>query len=212
MGGPVKELRDASPQGSAQPQRLVYGTTRVSGLIVFQGAGHKKITVTGQSVSARAPGHLFWVLPLAGHACEAFKDLYLDDFELKDTEISWGADPANAAYRQWSSNPALCVADYLTDRELGMGVPTAHIDWDLVVTAATVCDTLVDALGPVQPGNTLGPHIRHERFTSNGALLTRGHPSGQPHAVVGDHAGRDLRDRGEGDDPCPFMDGAGGIV
>ena len=65
------------------------------------------------------------------------------------------------------------MADYLTDRELGMGVPTAHIDWDSVVTAATVCDTLVDALGPVQPGNTLGPHIRHERFTSNGALLTR---------------------------------------
>ena len=143
-------------QGSAQPQRLVYGTTRVSGLIVFQGAGHKKITVTGQSVSARAPGHLFWVLPLAGHACEAFKDLYLDDFELKDTEISWGADPANAAYRQWS---ALCVADYLTDRELGMGVPTAHIDWDSVVTAATVCDTLVDALGPVQPRKHPGsPH------------------------------------------------------
>ena len=271
-------------QGSAQPQRIVYGTTRVSGPIVFQGAGHKGFTVHGQTVSARAPNHLFWVIPLAGHQCEAFKDIYLDDFEIKHTEISWGADgggtsyvlsglayrtstdsyvrafahlgsitqtanarltevfaavpnvkdaawtaqhrgqgiayavldllkkdskrwrqifherapstvgivvqgknnlydprldtqpgadPANAAYQQFSSNPALCVADYLTDGELGMGVPTAHIDWDSVVTAATECDTLVDGLGPVLPGNTLGPRIRHKRFTSNGALLTR---------------------------------------
>ena len=270
-------------QGAAQPQRIVYGTTRVSGPIVFQGAGHKEVTVDRQTVSTRAPGHLFWVLTLAGHACEAFRDIYLDDFEIKHTQISWGADgggtsyvlsglayrtstdsyvrafahlgsttqtadtrltevfaakgnkdadwtaqhrgqgiayavldllkkdsstwrrifherapstvgivvqgknnlydprletppgadPANAAYRQFSSNPALCVADYLTDGELGMGVPTAHIDWDSVVTAASVCDTLVDGLGPVLPGHTLGPRIRHKRFTSNGALLTR---------------------------------------
>ena len=102
-----------------------------------------------------------------GIVVQGKKDLY---DPRRDT--SPGNEPANAAYRQWSSNPALCVADYLTDRELGMGVPTAHIDWDSVA-AASVCDTLVDGLGPVQAGQTLGPRLRHKRFTSNGALLTR---------------------------------------
>ena len=60
----------------------------------------------------------------------------------------------------YSDNPALCLADYLTDTILGMGIPTSKIDWDAVEIAAEGCDASV----PV-PGGT------EKRFTCNGVVF-----------------------------------------
>jgi hypothetical protein len=60
----------------------------------------------------------------------------------------------------YSDNPALCLADYLTDTILGMGIPTSKIDWDAVEIAAEGCDASV----PV-PGGT------EKRFTCNGVIF-----------------------------------------
>ena len=63
---------------------------------------------------------------------------------------------------EWSDNPALCVADYLHDSRLGMGaegVSYNDIDWELVATAADVCDVTVSTPGGSQ-----------KRFTCNGAI------------------------------------------
>jgi len=40
----------------------------------------------------------------------------------------------------WSSNPALCVRDYLTNAAYGLGEVSSSIDDELVKTAANVCD------------------------------------------------------------------------
>jgi hypothetical protein len=58
-------------------------------------------------------------------------------------DSSPGADPTNASYAAWTSNPALCLADYLTDANLGLGESTARIDWDMVADAADICDETV---------------------------------------------------------------------
>ena len=49
----------------------------------------------------------------------------------------------------YSTNPALCVADYLTDTVLGMGIPTTKIDWPAVTIAANGCAVEVDVPGAV---------------------------------------------------------------
>lgn len=71
-----------------------------------------------------------------------------------------GANPTNATYIAYSDNPALCVADYLTNTQFGMGVATAKIDWPEVIIAADACDVSV-----VVPGGT------EKRFTANGVLF-----------------------------------------
>jgi len=60
----------------------------------------------------------------------------------------------------YSTNPALCVIDYLTDTYLGMGIPSSKIDWDAVEVAADGCDALVNV-----PGG------QESRFTCNGVLF-----------------------------------------
>ena len=77
-------------------------------------------------------------------------------------DTSPGANPTNIAYAPYSANPALCVADYLTNTVFGMGIPPDKIDWDTVVTMANGCDNNV-----VIPGDTV-----EDRFTCNGALYT----------------------------------------
>jgi hypothetical protein len=71
-----------------------------------------------------------------------------------------GQDTTNASYITYSTNPALCVVDYLTDTYLGMGVSVSKIDWDSVTTAADGCDVSVSV-----PGGT------ESRFTCNGVLF-----------------------------------------
>ena len=44
---------------------------------------------------------------------------------------------------EYSANPALCLADYLCDNDLGMGEDPARIDWASVASAANECDEVV---------------------------------------------------------------------
>ena len=72
-----------------------------------------------------------------------------------DTKTTW----------EWSDNPALCVADYLRDSTVGMGaegITSSDIDWDMVGSAATVCDVEVSIPGVDSP--------TEKRFTCNGPL------------------------------------------
>jgi hypothetical protein len=78
----------------------------------------------------------------------------------------------NATTWAWSDNPALCAADYATggstvfdvatpkDR-LGVRVPSARIDWPLVISSANKC-----AETPAVPGGT------QQRYRCNGVLIT----------------------------------------
>ena len=75
-------------------------------------------------------------------------------------DTSAGANPTNATYQQWTDNPALCAANYLTDTTFGLSVPVAKIDWDAVETAADACDVLVAI-----------PSGTQKRFTANGVLF-----------------------------------------
>jgi hypothetical protein len=62
-------------------------------------------------------------------------------------DSSPGANPTNPLYRAYSTNPALCLADYLT-LNIGVGDAPSRIDWLLVVAAANICDELVPIPGP----------------------------------------------------------------
>ena len=76
-------------------------------------------------------------------------------------DTSAGANPSNSSYQGWSDNPALCIANYLTDTKFGLGVATSKIDWAAVVTAANACDVSV----AIPTGTT------EKRFTANGVLF-----------------------------------------
>ena len=67
------------------------------------------------------------------------------------------ATPSTWAY---SSNPALCLADYLIDVALGVGIPTAKVDYNDVAIAADACDANV----------AIPPSTTQDRFTCNGVL------------------------------------------
>jgi hypothetical protein len=67
------------------------------------------------------------------------------------------ADPTTWTY---SSNPALCLVNYLLDNRLGLGEDSTRIDWSLVMDAADICDELVNI-----PGSTT-----QKRYTCNVAL------------------------------------------
>jgi len=71
-----------------------------------------------------------------------------------------GANPTNASYIDYSTNPALCLADYLMDATLGMGISAAKIDWAAIITAANGCDVSVSV-----PGGT------EARFSCNGVIF-----------------------------------------
>jgi len=73
---------------------------------------------------------------------------------------TYGQDVTNASYIAYSTNPALCLVDYLINDDFGMGIAPSKIDWNAVVTAADGCDVSVDV-----PGGT------QKRFTCNGVLF-----------------------------------------
>lgn len=60
----------------------------------------------------------------------------------------------------YSDNPALCLADYLTNTDFGMGIDSAKIDWDSVEAAANACDVTVSV-----------PSGTEKRFACNGVLF-----------------------------------------
>lgn len=81
-------------------------------------------------------------------------------------DTSPGANPTNATYFAWTVNPALCLADYLVDANLGLGEDPSRIDWDMVETAADICDELVD----VPTAST------QKRYTCNVAIYASSDP------------------------------------
>jgi hypothetical protein len=62
----------------------------------------------------------------------------------------------------YSTNPALCLANYLISARLGMAEDTARIDWGLVADAADICDESVSI-----PGSTT-----QNRYTCNVIIET----------------------------------------
>lgn len=70
-----------------------------------------------------------------------------------------GSDHTNPSYIVWTSNNALCLADYLMSNYGGSYEP-GDIDWDTVVTAANLCDTSTSVPTGTQP-----------LYTCNGVLL-----------------------------------------
>lgn len=62
----------------------------------------------------------------------------------------------------YSTNPALCLANYLISSRYGMEESTSRIDWDLVADAADICDENVSI-----PGSTT-----QKRYTCNIVLET----------------------------------------
>jgi hypothetical protein len=54
-----------------------------------------------------------------------------------------GAAPTNPTFSAYTQNPALQLADYLMDANLGRGIDAAKIDWALVVAAANICEETV---------------------------------------------------------------------
>lgn len=76
-------------------------------------------------------------------------------------DVSPGANPTNPAYIAYTANPALCLADYITDTSLGLAEAASRIDWTMVEDAADICDELV----AVPTAST------QKRYTCNIALL-----------------------------------------
>jgi hypothetical protein len=62
----------------------------------------------------------------------------------------------------FSSNPALCIYDYLTDTRLGLGIDTSEIDITSFTTMANLCDENVTKVG----GGT------EKRYTCNGIVYS----------------------------------------
>lgn len=62
---------------------------------------------------------------------------------------------------EYSSNPALCLADYLMDADLGMGEDATRINWTTVAAAANICDETLTVPPIASPINT------QSRFTCN---------------------------------------------
>ena len=71
-------------------------------------------------------------------------------------------DPRDSS-TAWSDNGALCVRDYLTNSQYGLGESSDSIDDSLVITSANVCDE-VDTLDS------------STRYTCNGAFTTASTP------------------------------------
>lgn len=63
----------------------------------------------------------------------------------------------------FSSNPALCLSDFLRFENVGFGEDNDRIDWPLVIIAADICDEIVSVPSP--PGN-------QNRYTCNFTFLS----------------------------------------
>jgi len=94
-------------------------------------------------------------------------------------------DPRSAT-TAWSNNPALCIRDYLMDASLGLGALSAEVDNAAVITAANICDELVN----------LNPSGTEKRYTCNGIIDTAGQPGGIINELLSSMAGI-----------CPYVSG-----
>ena len=74
-------------------------------------------------------------------------------------------NPANAQ-TEWSTNPALCLHDYLTNSVYGMGESSSSVNFAQFVSAAATCDETVQIL------NDSGNPVTQKRYEANGVLNT----------------------------------------
>ncbi len=84
-------------------------------------------------------------------------------------DTSPGANPTNASYIAYTTNPALCLADYLMNTSFGRKVPASRIDWALCVAAANICDETIS-------GGDAPPTGSQKRYTCNVVLSTGDDP------------------------------------
>lgn len=63
----------------------------------------------------------------------------------------------------WTNNPALCIADYLTDTVYGMKISSSKIDWTTVADSANSCDDLINLKG----GGTEKRYTLNAKFEAN---------------------------------------------
>ena len=75
----------------------------------------------------------------------------------------------------YSANPALCLRDYLTDADLGMGMDASEIDDASVIAAANICD------GQVEIKPVTSPATYENRYECNGQAVT----SSTPDSIIG---------------------------
>ena len=81
----------------------------------------------------------------------------------------------------WSSNPALCLADYLTNTKYGMGaVYASEIDETALAAAANICDEDVSLAG----GGT------ENRYEAHGVFPTSSNPEDVINQIVSSMAGK----------------------
>src|SRR5688572_10702930 len=85
----------------------------------------------------------------------------------------------------WSDNAALCLADYLTDTEFGLGADyDTEINETALIAAANICDELIQLKG-------LGSPTQFEkRYTTNGAFQTSATPKGIIESLLSAMAGK----------------------
>jgi hypothetical protein len=69
----------------------------------------------------------------------------------------------------WSSNPALCIRDYLTNSTYGLGEDSSSVDDPKVIIAADVCDYKDYDVNNADPDST---KTGGTRFSCNGAFTT----------------------------------------
>jgi hypothetical protein len=77
-------------------------------------------------------------------------------------------DPRTTA-TAYSSNPALCLRDYLTDSALGMGMTSAEVDDTAITAAANICEEQVQVL-------PLSPATYENRYDCSGVIATSAAP------------------------------------
>lgn len=88
-------------------------------------------------------------------------------------DTSPGANPTNLSYIAYRTNPALCLADYLT-LDIGLGESAGRIDWALVVAAANICDESVSIPSASQPRYTCNTLLTNlEEFETNIEILAK---------------------------------------
>jgi hypothetical protein len=90
-------------------------------------------------------------------------------------DSSPGAAPTNPSFIAYTTNPALCLANYLCGTTLGLGDNPANVDWAMVEEAADICDELVD----------VPTAATQARYTLNGSFYATERPEDVIQTIAG---------------------------
>lgn len=137
--GPIESFdawwsEDAVAPASAWGHLSTYTGTLTQAANAYVGSAIGRLPATAYAFVETKAGQT--ALPLA-----ILKGIKLYDPRLGD----WTAGVAPPdAFRAWSANPALEMADLLTSARYGLAVPCTSVDWASVAAAANYCDEIVD--------------------------------------------------------------------